>query len=183
MSLDLFVKEGEVIKPKEMTLMVKEFSTLWERDESEKKTQALQEFKYIQLLLHPLSPYEGYPEEERPKKVAENVFNNKKYKPDKDVRAAMDFYIEFRKKASPSIRLYQAAKGTIDKVTVYMEDMDFSERDSRGNLVYAPSDALKNIKELAPVLSSLKELKKRVETEVFESRKTTKDRKINHFEK
>ena len=46
----LFIVENNIAKPNTETLLIEPFKTIWERDKTEDKGQAIKEFTFIELM-------------------------------------------------------------------------------------------------------------------------------------
>lgn len=159
-------------------LLVKEFAALWDRD----KDQALQELKYIYLLesYDVQNPFKDYSDEERPDRVADNVFG-RKYKPDKLVQAALVKFCELRDNRT-SMRLLAAAKRAIEKVIQYFDTVDFTLTDDKGKPIHDINKLTKTLSGTGGLLKSFAELEEKVKMDNYEAAQTQGARAINPFE-
>lgn len=85
------------------------------------KQLALKEIEYVIWLNKWNTPYEAYPEKERPQRVAKDVFNNENYVPTAEVKELAKRFIEFQE--TPGTRLLTAsqtaAEGLIEALNIY----------------------------------------------------------------
>lgn len=123
---------------------------------SKNKEQALKEIEYAIWLTKWNTPYDAYPEKERPARVAKDVFGDEHYKPTEDVKTLMKRFREFQE--TPSTRLLAAsqtaAEGLIEALTDYSStamDIDTAIKVTRilkdvGGIVKSLDIALKQAK-------------------------------------
>ena len=85
------------------------------------KKQALKEIEYVVWLNKWNTPYEAYPENERAKRVAKDVFGDENYVPTEQVNNLSKRFLEFQE--TPGTRLLSAsqtaAEGLIEALNVY----------------------------------------------------------------
>lgn len=154
------------------TLWIPEFKALWDRDKSKDKKQATSEISYIVFMHSFVSPYMGYAEKEREKKVRQDCFGKQKdsWKPDAEVKAAVKKFLALQD--TPTLRLLKAAKAGVDKITEYYENVTSGQA----------TDIIKNTKELGALVKSLDILTKQVEKEQLESGNIRGGQAIGLFE-
>lgn len=147
-------------------LWVPEFRTLWDRDKSKHKEQAVNEISYIVFLYDFRSPYMAYAATERESKIKRDYFGTDEWVPDDEVIAAISKYKELQ--SSPILRLLQAAMDSCDKMTDYLNSVDLTKRDSGGRQVYTVKEVRDTMKDIGDIVSSLESLKDKVEKEQTE---------------
>lgn len=120
------------------------------------KAKALKEIEYVIWLYKWNTPYEAYPEKDRPSVVAKDVFGDPKYKPSADVQELAKRFKEFQE--TPGTRLLSAsqtaAEGLIQALTDYSKesmDIDTAIKITRilkdvGNIVKSLDIAMKQAK-------------------------------------
>lgn len=123
---------------------------------SSDKGQALKEIEYVIWLHKWNTPYEAYPEKDRPSVVAKDVFGDSNYTPNDDVIRLITRFKEFQE--TPGTRLLQAsqaaAEGLIAALTDYSKesmDIDTAIKVTRilkdvGNIVKSLDIAMKQAK-------------------------------------
>lgn len=144
-------------------LMIPEFKLLWERDKSKDKSKAKTELAYIYFMMDIKSSYLAYSQEEMEEKINEDLFKNKKYKPDQVVIDAMKRYVEFSD--TPSTNLLKAGRIGAEKLRSFLLSVNLNERTKSGMPVYKPQEISKTISELDKVVESLKKLEENVRKE------------------
>jgi len=141
-------------------LWIPEFKELWDRDKTKNKKNAVREISYIVFLYSFKSPYLAYSEKDRKVKILQDYFDNKDWKPDKEVEAAIKRYNDLQETATT--RLLNASLRLCDKVTEYFDSIDFKEKDKLGKPIHTLNDVVKNMKDVGPVVKSLETLKDQV---------------------
>lgn len=120
------------------------------------KQLALKEIEYVIWLYKWNTPYEAYPEKERTKRVAKDVFHDEKWTASICVQELANRFIEFQE--TPGTRLLQASRTAADSLTealsTYSEngmDIDTAIKVTRilkdvGNIVKSLDTAMKQAK-------------------------------------
>lgn len=120
------------------------------------KQQALKEIEYVIWLHKWNTPYEAYPNDQRPRIVAKDVFKDEHYVPSEEVQELARRFIEFQE--TPGTRLLNAsqtaAEGLIAALTDYSKglmDIDTAIKVTRilkdvGNIVKSLDIAMKQAK-------------------------------------
>lgn len=123
---------------------------------AEDKNKALKDIEYVIWLYKWNTPYEAYPEKERPKRVAKDVYKDENYIISADVKELAQRFIEFQE--TPGTRLLTAsqgaAEGLIEALTMYSSevmDIDTAIKITRilkdvGNIVKSLDIAMKQAK-------------------------------------
>lgn len=181
----LFIVENNVAKPNTEVLLLEPFKTIWERDESENKSQAIKEFTFIEFMTSKkkTNPYAGLPDEDRLIVLNKAIMKDEEYQFDSQIEIAMSKIIEMQKEYSPTYSYYEAAKIASEKMKSFFLEFDINERNERnGNPIYKPSDITRALNETDKVLQNLNSMKEKVEQELFDTTKTRGNKQINPFE-
>jgi hypothetical protein len=176
--MDLFDIKGDEIIVTTEALSVPIYNRMWTQD----KHRAYKIFTYISNVYNSKSPYEGYPLETRKSKVMKDVFGEE-ITITKDIQDAIDKYIEFRDDGNPANRLYESAKSAVHKLADYLDGVDFMAVDNNGRLMYDPKEVITTVEKCGPMLLSLQEIKKKIERDEYDKKKTKGNRQVNYFEK
>lgn len=183
----LFVIENNIVKPTRESLMIYPFPDIWNRDKTEKKDIATKEIAYIEFFCSLLktNPYAGYTNDlERSNKIIKGVFRDiPDWTPDGLILEGIAAYTDYRDNSSPTIKLFRAALGAMEKLQTYLETVDMTATTKTGALVNKPSDIINALTKLNGLFTSFKELEIKVQQEALESTKTRGNRSINYFEK
>lgn len=123
---------------------------------SKDKSQALKEIEYIIWLYKWNTPYEAYPDKDRAKQVAIDVFKDEDYRPTAEMKQLAERFKEFQE--TPGTRLLTAsqtaAEGLIEALQSYSEglmDIDTAIKVTRilkdvGSIVKSLDIAMKQAK-------------------------------------
>jgi hypothetical protein len=106
-------KNSKDIEPHPEILMIPEFKKIWERDKTNNKVKAKNDFAIIYYGGYFNSPYNRYGDNKW-NKIGERFKNDKNWRPekDKDVKAALDAYQEMQN--TPSLRILQSLRDSLE---------------------------------------------------------------------
>lgn len=158
-------------------LLVKEFEALWDLDRNkcpedksgEKRLRAWREFKYIWLFVDWKSPYQQYLEMEKHKAAMEDSGLSDEEWNDSIFRAAVRKYIEI-KGSSRVLSLIKTANRTLEKMRVYLDNIDLEERDPINNKpIFKAKDVLADLASIDDVAKKLKELELNYKKDIMEA--------------
>ena len=88
----------------------------------------------------------------------------KELKEDKHIKGAIDKYLEFQE--THTMRLMKAAKGAVDKLTSYFENIDFLEKGENGKPLYNAKDVAINLEKVGSIVESLDKLETKIKKEI-----------------
>ena len=168
-------------------LLVKEFDALWDKDRNKckedptgnRRLRAWKEFKYIWLFADWKSPYQQYLEMEKHKAALEDSGLTDEEWNDQIFRAAVRKYIEI-KDSSRTLSLIKTAFRTLEKMRVFLDNIDLDERDPVTNKpIWKGKDILDNIGSIGIMADRLKDLEETYKKDLLDSKKSIKgDREI-----
>lgn len=165
--MKLFKYESYKVTISEEAFALKPFRNIWQRDRSMSKLRAIQELSYIYFMVDPRSDYMYISdEEERAEKIKEGEGMDKDWKPDKLVLDAMRFYESFK---SPSALLLEDTRGAIEKLRLFLKDLDLNAVDSNGKPIYTMATYTSTIKMLPQLIKDLNEAERAITQEMVES--------------
>ena len=157
---------------KEWIALIPEFNELLKRDRGskgdyrgEKKLKARREFTFIYLDLDFTSPIREYPDYER-RELAMKDAGLTESDLDAAVMTAHSKYNELLLNSSRSLKTLRAVEKSLDQLDNYFENLDFTERDKKGELVHSPKDYLANLKTLKAAYESVDDFRDRVKQEL-----------------
>ena len=87
----------------------------------------------------------------------------------KYVQDALKVYKELQEKSCRALKTYRAAQLGMDKMDEYFTNMDFTQTDKQGKLLYTPNQYIDNISKTNKAYDELDKLAKRVEVELSRS--------------
>lgn len=154
-----------VIAPEALAL--KPFRTLWNRDRTKSKDRAISELGYIYFFSDPRSEYQYIiDDDERAAAVKEGLGLSPKWKPDKEVVAAMGLYGSF---TSTAALLLQDTRYAVDKLRTLLRDIDLSATDKNGKPLYTLNVITATIKQVPSLVRDLDDAEKQLNEQLKES--------------
>jgi hypothetical protein len=127
-----------------------------------KKAIATKELGFVYWFCDPRSSYvESYQDlqlREEKIKVLLDLPNN--WKIDDAVKDAIAFYLE-EIENDFDVKFLNANINAVENTMKYLEQVDYNARDTKGNLLYKPTEVVKTIKEAGGVLESIKLLREK----------------------
>lgn len=145
-------------------LLIPEFKALYTRDKTKDKIRATKEIAYIYFSVDYKSIYLSYTKDVREERLNEDFMEDRIYKPDKLVVEAMKKYDELQQ--TPTMNFLKAARHAMQETENYFMNIDYSERDLRGNAVYKGTEITKMLKDCSGIKDSLDKLLEAVRKEV-----------------
>lgn len=168
-------------------LLVKEFEALWDIDRNKceedptgkNRLRVWKEFKYIWLFVDWKSPYQQYLEMEKHNAAMEDSGLTDEEWQDPTFRAAVRKYIEI-KDSSRILSLIKTAHRTLEKMRVFLDNIDLDERDPVTNKpIWKGKDILDNIGSIGIMTDRLHDLEEKYKKDLLENSKTLRgDREI-----
>lgn len=146
-------------------LLVKEFEKLYDTSRNKCKEdptgihrlRAWREFKYIFLMLDFKSPYLEYIEQDRHEQALKDSEMTLEEWEDPDFKAACRKYMEI-KDSSRVLSLIKTAFRTLEKLRVFLDNIDFTDVDGNGKYLNDPKKILESISQIGKMRDNLKEL-------------------------
>ena len=143
--------------------MIKEFKKLWTRDRTQKKDRALKELAYVYHTTDYQSIYRNYHIDTREAKIILDIFDDRQWRPDSEVNAAINKYRELQ--TTISMELLNDVEVGLTKLRDYFKNVDFDE-DENG---VAAKNFIANIKAMGDVVKGIKSLRDEVEKELTDN--------------
>jgi hypothetical protein len=151
-----------VIEPELLTL--KPFKQIWTRDKTVNKDKALAEIAFIYFMTDPRSDYQYLVDDkERMEAIKEGEGLPPKWKPDKIVTKAMEFYKSFK---PISALLLEDTRFMVNKFRAKLRELDF---DSLEVKEFKEITAI--VKQITPLIRDLDEAEKALNSEMRSSGK------------
>ena len=165
--MKLLVYEGYKVKVSPEALALKPFKALWTRDRTRDKNKALDEFAYIYFYADPRSEYQYIvDDDDRNKAVKEGLGFPDKWKPDKEVRAAIELYSSFTTTAA---LLLQDTRYAVDKLRILLRDIDLDAKDKNGKPIYTLNVITATIKQVPGLVRDLDNAEKMLNEQLRET--------------
>lgn len=162
--MKLFKMMGYDLWIDEIAYTLKPFKILWDRDDSEGKYKALQELAYIYFMEDPRSDYMSYfDREERSRQIIQGQGMPAKWKPDKKVQEAMEFYATFKPESAFLLDDIKAAIKVLRQGLVTTEDLQEVDIEKRANVLDKYATVISRLNKLA---RELDETERAIATEI-----------------
>lgn len=136
-------------------MMVPEFKTLYEQEEV-----GFKKLQFVYFSTDYKSFYLNVPEDTREKELVKDFIGIPGWKPDVDVKKAIEKYKLLQK--TESLGLLEDARYALEKIRGYYKSIDFSKRDTKGNQVFKITDVTRSIGDISKMIESLEKLKEKV---------------------
>jgi hypothetical protein len=144
-------------------LLIPEIKTLFDRDKSKDKSKALKEIAYVYFSTDFQSNYLSYTKDVRDERLGEDFMGDGKYQPDQLVLTAMQKYDDLQ--ITPTMNFLKAARHAMQETENYFMNIDYSERDAKGNAVYKGTDITKMLRDCSGIKDTLDKLMEAVKKE------------------
>lgn len=177
---DIYSKE---VRPKPECLLIEPFKSIWNRDKSKDKEDAIADLSYCEFMASSSksNPYSGYPEDTRKHKIINELYKGDR-KPDRLCDEGVKKLEEFQTEGSVSYSYYMSAKKAVETMKEFYEHVDLNEKNAKtGSPLYKPADLTRALNDTEKVIQNLNNLKKKVDEELFESTRTKGGKAISPF--
>jgi hypothetical protein len=167
--LELKDKQTLEVEISPYMLQVSEFKELVRRDKGMKgdstgryKKRARAELAYIWLMYNPKSPFlESYDDESmRHTEVVNSLDLPDNWKVDDTVKNAIDKYQNLVEDSLT--KLWESAKGGLNKLKTFLDNADLSQRDENGRPVYSVKEFRETINQIPKLAESIDNLEKKI---------------------
>lgn len=152
--------------------LIPEFNELLKRDKGskgdyrgDKKLKATKEFTFIYHMVDFGSPLRDWNEDEKFKESLRYA-ELEESDIDEKVLIAKKHYHSLFLKAARSLRTYKSMLKAVDGMDLYFENLDFTQKDKKGELVNDPISVANTIAKMDNVYTAIKNFEKRVEDEL-----------------
>lgn len=162
--MKLFKYENYKVVISEEALALKPFKIIWNRDKTASKDRAISELAYVYFMEDPASDYQYIVDrEERSNSIIESEGLNSKWKPDKAVIEAMEFYSSFK---STSALILEDTRKVAENLRKALPTLDITEEDERGKPKHTIAEITKAIRELNILIKELAETERVIAKEM-----------------
>ena len=156
---------------------VKEFKVLIDSDDTKDKVKCRRQFAAIWNMHNPQSPFFDIAKDARWHEIVDSIFDGE-FEKTEEFKKAEEKYIKLSE--TKIQKLLKSAHATIDKLSVYFEEVDPLEKDDNGKLIWRAKDIIANISKLSDVVEGLKSLEESVAKEQDQT-ESRGDIKLNKF--
>lgn len=179
--MNLLTLKNNKVEVSPEALMIPEFKSLWSLDSTSTKANALKQLAYVYFLCDYNSVYQSFPKDKRSDKIRQDLgHGNGKIRLRRGCRKAIEKYEELQN--TPSMKFLESARDALEAMTEYFNNIDFNERDSKGNPVYKATEVTRCLKDAGGMIESIQKLKEKVKTEIYEKVMARGKTEINPFE-
>lgn len=171
--------------PTVFALLKDPYKSIWEKDTTPDKIQAVKWFTYLDLLLNPRrsNPFYNLPESVRIEKVCQEVFKDPKYSIPSDLILATVAYKEDLETMAQGYTTLTEAEYSLFKLQTFLHNLEPDAKTPAGSLLLKPKDIILATKELPGAIDNIRKAKERVIRELDESViRTTNQRIPNKYE-
>lgn len=167
--LKLFTYEGYKINIEPEALMLVPIKKIWERDKSKTKDTALKELAFIYFYSDPRSDYQYILDPiKRKKEIKLGEDLPEEWEIDDDLQEAISFYESF---IPISASLLQDTKMAINKVRLYLRDIDLHAVDDKGKPIHTINSITSAIKLIPSLVKDLQDAEKALNSEILSNSK------------
>ena len=160
---------------------MKEFKKILTRDKDRRKRQAFKELAFVYLYIDPRSPFFNEREDSKVDQIKRELGLDESWEPDKDVMEAIARYEQLIE--TPILRLLKKARNTIEKMEIYFDQVDFTERNEKTNmLVFTPKEVLNAIAEIGDAHQGLDKLEEMIKKDRVSKQRVQGGGTIGAFE-
>lgn len=150
-----------VVSPE--ALLIPQFRALYDRDKTKDKSKVVKELAYIYFSTDYQSIYLSYTKDIRLERLNVDFMEDKNYKPDKLVLAAIEKYDELQQ--TPTMNFLKAARNAMQATEEYFNSIDYYKTDSTGKPVYKGTEITKMLKDCSGIKDSIDKLIEAVKKE------------------
>lgn len=161
----LFKFEGYSLTIEPEALLLSPFKAIWDRDTNSDKRVAMQELGFIYFMGDPRSDYQYIvDEEERMKEIIKGQGMPLKWKPDKVVKRAMEFYNSFK---PASAGLLEDTRVAVNKLRELLRNIDLTAVDDKGKPRYTLNTITATIKQIPGLVKDLDEAERTLSKDII----------------
>lgn len=151
-------------------LLIRPIRRLYNADRSERKEKFLQQMSYMYFMVSPQSTYSYILDcDERHKAIIEQEGLPADFTPSEMLIEAMKVYKEHT--TTVSQKLLQDALVAANKVGTFLRTVDLTKEDKSGKPKYQVSQITAALKNLEPIVATIQNLQKKVDSELQEDTK------------
>lgn len=166
-NMKLFKYEAYKVVISEEALALKPFKQIWNRDKSANKDRAIAELSYVYFMEDPASDYQYLVDrEERSNAIIEGEGLSNKWKPDKLVIEAMEFYSSFK---TTSALILEDTRYAANNLRRSLRNIDLEATDDKGRPLYTVASIISAIKQVPQLVKELAEAERAVAKEMSEN--------------
>lgn len=162
--MKLLIWENYNLTITEEAMFIKSLRVLWKRDKSSGKEKALRDLSFVYFMCDPRSPYMYIVDTDERSQLIKEQEGITKWKPDKEVLRAMEVYKKLC--TTTSSILLESTRKAIDKVRLFLEELDLTEEDEKRKPKYTISSVTSALKDIPKLISQLNDCEKTLNSEL-----------------
>ena len=147
-------------------LEIKEIKDIWDRDTDKLKLRAKAELLYVYNMCSYKSVYRDYSDDKKEEYVIKAYIGSSDWKPDSKIIAACNYFKEHQYNSSASLQFLESAKSAAEKLMEYFNNINFSQKDARGNPIYKIGEVTKALADSGKILQGIETLRDKEEKEM-----------------
>ena len=174
--MKLFKYREYKVSISEEAFALKPFRQLWNRDKTINKNKAISELSYVYFMEDPASDYQYLVDrDERSKAIIEGEGLDSKWKPDKAVSEAMEFYASFK---TTSALILEDTRYAANNLRKSLRNINLEAIDDKGKPIYNVSSIISAIKQVPQLVKELAEAERIVAKEMAEKNGRVRGQKV-----
>ena len=161
----LFKFEGYEVQIDPEALLLAPFKTIYDKDKSKDKSIAKQILGYVYFFADARSDYQYLVDEEvRSQEIIQGLGMPEGWKPDADVKRAVDYYKSF---LPMSAGLLEDTRYVVNKLRQELRNMDFNERDDKGKPIHTLQSITATLKQIPSLAKDLDEAERTLSKDII----------------
>lgn len=165
--MKLFTFENYKVTISPEALALEPFKKLWNRDKSKTKDTAISQIAYVYFMEDPASDYQYLVDrDDRSKAIIEGEGLDPKWKPDKQIQEAMEFYASFK---TTSALILEDTRYAADNLRKSLRNINLDDTDKNGKPVYTVASIISAIKQVPQLVKELSEAERAIAKEMTEN--------------
>lgn len=178
--IKLFNYKNYNVEISEEAYLLKPFRRIIDRDKTKNKETAKLELAYIYFYCDPRSDYQYLVDsDDRHEAIVKGEGMPDKWKPDAELKKAMEFYESFK---PTSALLLEDTRYAVDKLRKLLREIDLGQTDNNGKPIYTLNTITATIKQVPALIKELNEAEKTLKDDIRESVKVKGNKEISIFE-
>lgn len=144
-------------------LLIPQFLDVYNSDKSKDKDIAYKQLTYIYFSSDYKSIYLSYDQSIREEMLKKDFIGDTKWKPTKEVLAAIDKYKELQR--TPTMRFLEDNQSAMESMGEYFRNIDWEETDQMGKPKYDITKVTNAVKQAGGIIDNIEKLKEKVAKE------------------
>lgn len=163
---------GEAVVNKPWVSLIPEFQNLFRTSDNKvsyTRSRGKAFLSFIYFMYDFSSPLRDYEEPKRQEEALKFSTLTKEEVKSEKLQKACALYKSLQINKCRALQSYRSAQVGLDKMDEYFENIDFTQTDKQGKLLYTPNQYIDNLAKMNKAYDELEKLAKRVETELAQT--------------